>query len=364
MVPERISAFRKEAEAVLQLNHRNLVSAYEFGEDNGNFYIAMELVRGEALSKLIAHNSLPIAEAVEIIKQVAVGLEYAWNTAGLIHRDIKPENILIANDGTVKITDLGLAIYSDEFGGRMEAVGSPAYMSPEQFAGDQLDSRSDIYSLGITFFEMVTGELPFNGETFQAVAAQHFSEDPVPPDELNKDTPPGIVAIIDKMMAKLPDDRYASMHELIEDLKIFSGDSQIEAPAVTEKKRSRSDRMYRRVKSLKRREMVVFSVKQIMFVVMFVLVTAAVLLLAFYSGDKMADRLEQEVVQIEQMMMNPAVSHDELEVRAGRIMELFPEKQTPRVHALFWRLKYDMAIISMRKMKHGYEEYKYREFRY
>ena len=186
------------------------------GEDNGICYMAMTYINGETLKSRIRRTGpIPCDEALHIVQQVAEALHYAWTESHLIHRDVKPDNIMLSEDGIVKLTDLGLAMNQAEWKEGMDISGSPSYMSPEQFAGEPLDTRSDIYSLGVTLYQMLSGELPFDAETLRSIARQHF-EVAVP--DINKKVPglPASVGkLIKKMMAKTPDKRFKDMEEVL-----------------------------------------------------------------------------------------------------------------------------------------------------
>ena len=208
--------FQREARAAAKLIHVNLVQSYAVGEDNGICYMAMTYINGETLkSRIRRTGSIPCDEALHIIQQVAEALHYAWTESHLIHRDVKPDNIMLSENGIVKLTDLGLAMNQAEWRQDMDISGSPSYMSPEQFAGEKLDTRSDIYSLGVTLYQMLSGELPFDAETLRSIARQHF-EVAVP--DINRKVPglPASVGkLIKKMMAKTPEKRFRDMEELL-----------------------------------------------------------------------------------------------------------------------------------------------------
>ena len=211
--------FQREARAAAKLIHVNLVQSYAVGEDNGICYMAMTYINGETLKSRIRRTGpIPCDEALHIIQQVAEALHYAWTESHLIHRDVKPDNIMLSENGIVKLTDLGLAMNQAEWRQDMDISGSPSYMSPEQFAGEKLDTRSDIYSLGVTLYQMLSGELPFDAETLRSIARQHF-EVAVP--DINKKVsglPPSVGKLIKKMMAKTPGKRFRDMEELLSEI--------------------------------------------------------------------------------------------------------------------------------------------------
>ena len=214
-----VANFLKEARAAAKLSHPNLVQSLAVGEENGICYMAMTFISGETLKKRLQLESiLNTDEALHIIQQVAEALCYAWEEANMVHRDIKPDNIMITDEGVAKLTDLGLAMPQSDWHEDMQISGSPSYMSPEQFAGKRLDPRSDIYSLGVTLYQMLTGELPFKGTSIKVVARQHFEDKPTPIHKLNKRVSLRVSALVKKMMAKLPDDRFFSMEELLEEI--------------------------------------------------------------------------------------------------------------------------------------------------
>ncbi len=217
--PRKYEDFMHEARAAARLNHVNLIQAYAVGEEDGIYYMAMNLVDGETLkTRLQREGRLEVDEALHIAQQVAEALWYAWENARMVHRDVKPENIMITNDGIVKLTDMGLAVIQSEFCENAEICGSPSYMSPEQLSGASLDTRSDIYSLGITLYEMLAGELPFKAHDFEEVAAQHFTEEAMPLRRLNRDIPVKVSNLVRQMMEKLPEDRFADMNELLDEI--------------------------------------------------------------------------------------------------------------------------------------------------
>lgn len=214
-----VSKFRVEAQAAAGLMHPNIVNVYDVGDENGIHYIVMELVDGITLKRYIEKKSrLSVKEAVSIAIQVAMGLEAAHNNH-IIHRDIKPQNIIISKEGKVKVTDFGIAKAATSNTITSNVMGSVHYTSPEQARGGYSDAKSDVYSLGITLFEMLTGRLPFNGDTTVAIAIKHIQEELPSPTEFSDEIPISVEKIVMKCCQKSPDRRYQSAAELITDLK-------------------------------------------------------------------------------------------------------------------------------------------------
>ncbi len=214
-----VSKFRVEAQSTAGLMHPNIVNVYDVGDEDGVNYIVMELVDGITLKKYIEKKSrLSVKEAVSIAIQVAMGLEAAHNN-NIIHRDIKPQNIMISKEGKVKVTDFGIAKAATSNTITSNVMGSVHYTSPEQARGGYSDAKSDIYSLGITLFEMLTGRVPFNGDTTVAIAIKHIQEELPSPADYSDDIPISVEKIVLKCCQKSPDRRYQSAAELISDLK-------------------------------------------------------------------------------------------------------------------------------------------------
>ncbi len=215
-----VSKFRAEAQSVAGFTHPNVVNVYDVGDENGIYYIVMELVEGITLKKYIEkRGKLPFKEAVSIAIQVANGLDAAHKHR-IVHRDIKPQNIIISKEGKVKVTDFGIAkVASSSTINSSSTMGSVHYISPEQARGGYSDERSDIYSLGITIFEMLTGTVPFDGDSTVAVAVQHIQDEIPAPSTVAADIPVSIDKIVLKCTQKKPDRRYQSAAELITDLK-------------------------------------------------------------------------------------------------------------------------------------------------
>lgn len=214
-----VSKFRVEAQAAAGLMHPNIVNVYDVGEENGIHYIVMELVEGITLKKYIEKKvRLTTKEAISIAIQVAMGIEAAHNNH-IIHRDIKPQNIIISREGKVKVTDFGIAKAASSNTITSNVMGSVHYTSPEQARGGFSDEKSDIYSMGITFFEMLTGRVPFNGDTTVSIAIKHIQDEMPSPKEFVPEIPVSVEKIVLKCTQKSPDRRYQSMGEMIKDLK-------------------------------------------------------------------------------------------------------------------------------------------------
>lgn len=231
-----VTKFRAEAQSVAGLSHPNIVNVYDVGEDNGLYYIVMELVEGITLKNFIERKGkLEVKESVGIAIQIAQGMEAAHDNH-IIHRDIKPQNIIISREGKVKVTDFGIAKAATSNTITSNAMGSVHYISPEQARGGYSDEKSDIYSLGITLYEMLSGKVPFAGDNTVSVAMLHIQGEATPLRELGMDIPVSVDNIVEKCMQKKPERRYLSASELISDLKRSisnpNGDFVKVAPAV------------------------------------------------------------------------------------------------------------------------------------
>jgi hypothetical protein len=225
--PDAISRFNREASNASRISHPNVCQIYDFGETpEGIIYLAMEFIEGAALTDIIdREGALPPARAVRILKQSADALAAAHDL-GIVHRDLKPDNIMIVQgrDGAdiAKVVDFGIAkaVAGDEAGQKVTktglVVGTPEYMSPEQLSGDKLDGRSDIYSLGLVFYRMLTGVLPFQADSAQETMIKRLTDDPMPLDSARPDIafPPKLQAVLDKALARSPSTRYASANDL------------------------------------------------------------------------------------------------------------------------------------------------------
>lgn len=214
-----VSKFKMEAQAAARLSHPNIVNIYDVVDEGNLHYIVMELIEGITLKNYINKKGcLDVKEAIGVAISVAQGIEAA-HEQGIIHRDIKPQNIIIARDGKVKVADFGIARAASSQTLSATAVGSVHYISPEQARGGYSDVRSDVYSLGITMYEMVAGRVPFQGDNTVTVALAHLEDPITPPSYYNENIPVGLENIILKCTEKKPEYRYGSMHEVISDLR-------------------------------------------------------------------------------------------------------------------------------------------------
>jgi serine/threonine protein kinase len=219
---ELIGRFQTEARAAGLLTHPNIVVVFDAGEEEGLFYITMEFVEGRSLQSLIdAHQPFPVSRVMKLMEQVCSALDFA-HQHNVVHRDIKPANLMLTADDVVKITDFGTAKIL-QFGTAQTAhvMGTPSYMSPEQVKGKPVDGRSDIFSLGVILYELMTGEKPFPGQNITTVIYKIINEEPIPPRSLDSSIHPGLSAVISRALAKDPAARYQSCHELLNALKSY-----------------------------------------------------------------------------------------------------------------------------------------------
>ena len=221
--PELLTRFQTEARAAGLLTHPNIVVVFDAGEEDGLYYITMELVEGKSLQALLDDgHAFPLPRTLRIMEQTCSALQFA-HERNVIHRDIKPANLMLTADDTVKVTDFGTAKIL-QFGTVQQTahvMGTPSYMSPEQVKGRAVDGRSDIFSLGVMLYEMVTSEKPFPGQNITTVIYKIVNEDPVPPRQINPTIHPGISAVVMRALEKEPDQRYQNCREMLEDLKNY-----------------------------------------------------------------------------------------------------------------------------------------------
>lgn len=222
--PEYVQRFYKEGQAAGKLNHPNIVQAIDVGEAGGYHYFVMEFVEGKTIADDISTGHIfEEQEAIEIIIQVCHALQHA-HSHGLVHRDVKPKNIMINAQGVVKLADMGLARETTDIEAAQseegKAYGTPYYIAPEQIRGKiDIDGRADIYGLGATFYNMVTGRVPFTGDDSAEIMKKHLKEKLIPPDHINTSLSAGVSEVIEIMMAKRRDDRYKDIDELLTDLE-------------------------------------------------------------------------------------------------------------------------------------------------
>ena len=214
-----VERFRREAQSAAGLNHPNIVSIFDRGRAEGTYYIAMEFLDGRTLKELLVrHGPTPIPVAIDYARQILGALAFAHRN-GIVHRDIKPHNIVVGPDGHLKVTDFGIARSgASQMTEAGSIVGTAQYLSPEQARGAPVDARSDLYSLGIVLYEMLTGKVPYTGDTPVEIAMKHLSAIPETPSTLREDVPHDLDAVVMRALAKDPDQRYASAEEMDADL--------------------------------------------------------------------------------------------------------------------------------------------------
>lgn len=244
---ELLARFQREAQAIAALRHPNIIPIYSVGENDGVAFFIMPLIEGESLRTLLdREGALPIHEVTRILKETVKALKTAHD-AGFVHRDMKPDNILLEGDQRqVLVTDFGIAKALDTEGTILTSagmiVGTPQYMSPEQASGDEQDHRTDIYSLGVVAYEMISGRLPFEGSSVQAVLMRHVTETPLPVRELRPDCPGALADLIQKCLEKQAADRWQSAGDLADAVDRSDYDVPAQAQFATAKKKLRDDR--------------------------------------------------------------------------------------------------------------------------
>jgi serine/threonine-protein kinase len=218
---EYVERFRREARSVAQLSHPNIVTVIDRGEDEGRQFIVFECVEGENLKQLIERSGrLPVRDALLMALQMGRALAFAHDR-GLVHRDVKPQNVLLNEDGQAKMTDFGIARSVDVQGVTITGtvLGTSEYIAPEQARGQRVDALTDVYSLGVVLYELLTGSVPFQGENFVAIALRHVNEPPPSVLERRPDAPPRVAMAVERAMAKRPEERFQSMDEFVSELE-------------------------------------------------------------------------------------------------------------------------------------------------
>src|SRR3954463_15464412 len=217
-----VERFKREARSVATLSHPNIVTVIDRGEHADRQFIVFEYVEGENLKRMIERRGpAPVPTALELAIQIARGLSFA-HQQGLVHRDVKPQNVLLNGDGQAKVTDFGIARSLDVKHGMTQTgtvLGTSDYIAPEQAQGQRVDEHTDIYSLGVVLYELLTGELPFSGDNFVAVAMQHINDPPPRVSDRRPEVPPRVDAAVARALAKRPEDRFATMEELGRELE-------------------------------------------------------------------------------------------------------------------------------------------------
>ncbi|MGE5265364.1 MAG: serine/threonine-protein kinase, partial [Acidobacteriota bacterium] len=222
--PTFLTRFEREARIVAKLDHPNIIPIYDFAEHEGTPYLVMRYIEGETLKSLLVQQPMPLERVLEILRPVTDALSYA-HSQGVLHRDIKPSNILLSNDGHIYLTDFGLARTTQPGSSTLSRdmlIGTPQYISPEQAKSESVDERSDIYSLGVVLFEMLTGRVPFSADTPYSVIHDHIYS-PLPmPSSINPKLSPEIERVVLKALAKDPDARYRDARDLLQALELAS----------------------------------------------------------------------------------------------------------------------------------------------
>jgi eukaryotic-like serine/threonine-protein kinase len=225
--------FIQEARVVGRLSHPAIITLHDMGIDEATQtpYLVMEFLEGQPLDKILDRGSIPLPRACAMVAEIACALGAA-HRKGVIHGDVKPANVLVTDDGRVKLMDFGMARLASHDSGATPLLGTPAYWCPEQIVGKPQDSRSDLFSLGVVLYEMVTGQRPFDAESLQGICSRVLSSTPLPPSQANRSLPAAFDALIARCLAKDPAARYATSESLAEELYPFARHKVVPAPAL------------------------------------------------------------------------------------------------------------------------------------
>ena len=344
---EFIKRFNTEAESAASLTHPNIVSVYDVGKEGNLYYIVMELIKGKTLKEIIVEDGrMGWKWSVKIAKQIAQALEVAHRN-NIIHRDIKPHNIIITEDGTAKVTDFGIAkaVSNSTITAFGTTIGSVHYFSPEHARGGYTDAKSDLYSLGVVLYEMVTGKVPFDADTPVSVALKHMQEKPVPPIELNPAIPQSLNDLILKAMEKDPNMRYGTATEMIEDLnKILKNpeaevgtiEPQIRAKRIKEEEKANTGKSGRLKKYLNEHKGVKIAIIVAIFLIVFI--ASIGITLGVLNSGKPKDillpnftnlTLDEAKAKAEEVKIKLNVSEEkyDVEIEEGKIISQDPKYQ-------------------------------------
>lgn len=345
---EFIKRFNTEAESAASLTHPNIVSVYDVGKEGNLYYIVMELIKGKTLKEIIVEDGrMGWKWSVKIAKQIAQALETAHRN-NIIHRDIKPHNIIITEDGTAKVTDFGIAkaVSNSTITAFGTTIGSVHYFSPEHARGGYTDAKSDLYSLGVVLYEMVTGRVPFDADTPVSVALKHMQEKPVPPIDLNPAIPQSLNDLILKAMEKDPNMRYNTATEMIEDLdKILKNPeaevgvidkSQVRARRVQEKDTANTSKVTKFKRYLEEHKGVKIALIVAIFLIVFI--ASIGITLGVLNSGKPKDillpnftnlTLDEAKAKAEEVKLNLNVSEEkyDVQIEEGKIISQDPKYQ-------------------------------------